>query len=270
MKRILKRALKKILNPSSLMKSKRITEYKSFEEAMKHADGYETEILAKVVVAKGKKFAKQFSKTKQIDLFSLRTFIGLASTLKSKKLTVLDFGGAAGTHYFIARSVLSKDIILDWRVVETSQMVQEAQKQGLENIELKFFSSIIDAVGSSKINLVFASSSIHYTPKPYEFLRLLANIDADILMITRTPIDDVPAVLLQHSALSDNGFGKIPSEIAISDKTISYPVSIMDRKIVEEILEKFGDIRLKVMEDKINYEISKKTYDMWGYVVSRK
>ena len=44
-------------------------------------------------------------------------------------MVVLDFGGAAGTHYFIAKSILSDDIALDWRVVETTQMVKQAQIQ---------------------------------------------------------------------------------------------------------------------------------------------
>ena len=77
-------------------------------------------------------------------------------------------------------------------------------------------------------NLVFASSSIHYTPKPYEFLTSLATIDAEMLMITRTPISDIPVVLLQNSALSANGIGEMPSEIEVPDKLISYPVSIME------------------------------------------
>ena len=270
MNNILKKVLRITSKLTILMKGQPNPEYSSFEEAIKHADGYEDNILTKVVVAKGKKFAENLPKTKQLDLSSLRTFIGLASTLNSKKLTVLDFGGAAGTHYFIARSILSKDIELDWRVVETNQMTQEAKKQGLENSELKFFDSISNAVAYSKINLVFASSSIHYTPKPYEFLTSLATIDAEMLMITRTPISDIPVVLLQNSALSANGIGEMPSEIEVPDKLISYPVSIMDRKEVELILKKFGDIRLKIKEDKISFGTDKNTYDMWGYVVSKK
>ena len=91
-----------------------------------------------------------------------------------------------------------------------------------------------------------------------------------MLMITRTPISDIPVVLLQNSALSANGIGEMPREIEVPDKMISYPVSIMDRKEVELILKKFGDIRLKIKEDKISYGTNKNTYDMWGYVVSKK
>ena len=270
MKRLLKKLLKTTLSSLSLTRSKHNNEYASFEEAMKHADGYEDNILTKVIVAKGKKFAENLSNTKSIDLLSLRTFIGLASTLNSKKLVVLDFGGAAGTHYFIAKSILSNDIALDWRVVETTQMVKQARIQDLENNELKYFETIDNAVADSEIDLIFASSSIHYTPKPYKVLTSLASINAKILMITRTPFTDVSVVLLQHSALSANGVGEIPSEIGVSDKEISYPVTIMGKHEVEAILKKFGDIRLKISEGKITYSSDKRSFDMWGYVVSKR
>ena len=77
--------------------------YDSYDEAMKDADGYEDKDLIRVVVAKGKKFAEKISGTKELDLTSLRTFIGLASLLGKKKLTVIDFGGAAGAHFFVAK-----------------------------------------------------------------------------------------------------------------------------------------------------------------------
>lgn len=128
MNNILKKVIRITTKLTIFMKGQPNSEYSSFEEAIKQADGYEDNILTKVVVTKGKKFAENLAKNKQLDLSSLRTFIGLASTLNSNKLTVLDFGGAAGTHYFIARSILSKDIKLDWRVVETNQMTQEAKK----------------------------------------------------------------------------------------------------------------------------------------------
>ena len=84
MKRLLKKLLKTTLSSLSLTRSVHNNEYASFDEAMKHADGYEDNILTKVIVAKGKKFAENLSNTKSIDLLSLRTFIGLASTLNSK------------------------------------------------------------------------------------------------------------------------------------------------------------------------------------------
>jgi putative methyltransferase (TIGR04325 family) len=235
---------------------------------MKVANGYEDEVLTKVVVAKGRQFAEKIASTKELDLTSLRTFIGLAASLNKKKLSVIDFGGAAGTHYFIAKTVLS-DIELDWRVVETPAMVTEAKRQGLESDELRFFDELDAASDKGSVDLVFASGSVHYTPKPYEFLAALASIDASVLMVTRTPVTDSPCVILQNSTLSANGVGEIPKEIGVTDKTLSYPVTMMDKSKVESILSDFGKVSLKIVEDRSAYISDKGSYDMWGYIVRR-
>lgn len=250
--------------------------FASYEDAMKKADGYEDDVLTKVVVAKGKKFSEQFSKTKELDLktngldlMSLRTFVGLASSLDKNRLTVIDFGGAAGTHYVIAKSILSENIELDWRVIETSAMVAEAKKQDLENNELRFFDSIDLATAETEVDLVFACGSVHCTPQPYDFLTTLASIDAKVLMITRTPVTDVPCVILQRSTLSANGVGDIPEELKVKDKVLSYPATMMDRKRVEEILAIFGKVHLRLAENKAAYISDKGSYDMFGYVVKK-
>lgn len=242
--------------------------YPSYEEAIKDADGYEDEVLTKVVVAKGKQFSERIASKKELDLMSLQTFVGLAASLSKTKLTVIDFGGAAGTHYYIAKTVL-KDIELDWRVVETSAMVTEAKRQGLETDELRFFDDLDAASKNDSIDLVFASGSVHYTPKPYEFLAALASIEASVLMVTRTPVTDSPCVIMQCSTLSANGLGKIPKEIGIKDKIISYPATMMDKSKVETILSCFGEVSLKIAENKSAYMSDKGSYDMWGYIVRR-
>jgi putative methyltransferase (TIGR04325 family) len=261
----LKFVKKKLRTPASYSSAS----YSLYEDAMKYADGYEDEVLTRVVVAKGKRFADEITTTKTLDLMSLRTFVGLASSIGKKKLTVIDFGGAAGTHYFIAKSLLTEVVELDWRVVETSAMVAEAKRQGLETDELHFFDNLDTATEKGDIDLVFASGSIHYTPKPYDFLTALASINANVLMITRTPITDSPCVILQRSMLSANGVGGIPKELGIDDKTISFPATMMDRRKVETILLSFGEIALKIVEDKAAYMSDKGSYDMWGYIVRR-
>ena len=243
--------------------------YSSYEDAMKYADGYEDEVLTRVVVAKGKRFADEITTTKTLDLMSLRTFVGLASSMDKKKLTVIDFGGAAGTHYYIVKSLFNEVVELDWRVVETPAMVAEAKRQGLETDELHFFDNLDTATEKGDIDLVFASGSVHCTPKPYDSLTALASVDANVLMITRTPVTDSPCVILQRSTLSANGVGEIPKELGIDDKSLSYPVTMMDRRKVETILLSFGEIALKIVEDKAAYMSDKGSYDHWGYIVRR-
>lgn len=251
-------------------KFRRSDTYESYQAAMADADGYEDDILTKVVVAKGKKFSESLANGKEVDLMSLRTFLGVASAIKSNALSVIDFGGAAGTHYYLARSVISKDVSVDWRVVETPQMVKEAREQGLETNELSFYDSIESASNGEKFDLIFASGAVQCTPDPYGFLRKLTNINADKFVLTRTPVTEKHVVLLQESTLSSNGVGDIPKHLNINDKVVSCPSSMLEKSKLEDILHSFGDVTLKICEDKSAYISSEGAYDMWGYVVSRR
>ena len=267
-KQIVKRFIPPIVLELLRKKLRLSVTYSSYEEAMIDADGYEDLVLTKVVVAKGKQSAKNIEANKELDLMSLRTFVGLASSLRKRKLTVIDFGGAAGTHYYIAKSTL-KDVELDWRVVETQAMVAEAKNQGLENNELQFFDDLDSATVEGSIDLVFASGSVHYTPEPYACLASLAAVNARVLMLTRTPVTESPCVILQRSTLSSNGVGEIPKELGIKDKPLSYPATMMDKSRVEEILSSFGNIYVRIAEDKAAYISDKCSFDMWGYVVRK-
>ncbi|WP_428687915.1 methyltransferase, TIGR04325 family [Roseibium sp.] len=240
--------------------------YRSYDSALRASDGYEDDTLITVVVEKAKKL-QNTATIPRLDLTSLRTSIALAASLNSSSLTVLDFGGGAGTHYFVAKTILSDAINLDWRVVETRKMVREAIAQGLETEELRFYASIEEACSNSSVNLVFASGSLQYTDQPYDHLSQLCAIQADCLMITRTPISDDEAIFLQYSRLRDNGWGEIPRELNIEDRIISYPVTILDREKTEALLQTFGEITVNIQEDKSAYRNRSSSYDMHGYLV---
>ena len=271
---LMKKLVKELLPPIVLkLAKKKLTatnEYGSYAEALKHADGYEDKVLTKVIVAKGLLFAKNIQVSKELDFYCMRTFAGLAASLDEKKtLTVIDFGGAAGAHYFMAKLLLKDTVKLDWRVIETPSMVNEARRQGLENDELHFFSELNAATKKGQIDLVFASGSVQYTSDPYTFLKELCAINAKSFMLTRTPITEKPCIILQYSKLSENGIGAIPKALHIKDRSISYPVTMLDRAKVEAILANFGELVLKVSEEKSAYSSKLDTYDNWCYIIKK-
>jgi len=241
--------------------------YSSYEAALEDADGFDDLLLTKVIVTKGKKFAKNLETDKTIDLMMLRTSIGITSVLKSNSLKVLDFGGAAGAHYFITRSLLDDDIKIDWRIVETTAMVNEAAQQGLQNEELAFYYSIDAAAQGDEFDLVFASSSVHYTPRPYDVLNRLLSVKFKKFMLTRTAIANDEKVLLQKSTLSGNGIGPIPEELGIKDQVISYPVTILNKKEVERIIKSYGEIQLQIKEEKKVLHTATESFGYYGYIV---
>ena len=73
---------------------------------------------------------------------SLRSFFALSLLPDSPQINVLDFGGGAGNHYYLARKLIDDNVKINWHVVETDSFVEEINKQGLQSSELKFFTSI--------------------------------------------------------------------------------------------------------------------------------
>ena len=243
--------------------------YSSYEAALEDADGFDDLLLTNVIVTKGKKFAENLKTDKTIDLMMLRTAIGITSVLKSNSLKVLDFGGAAGAHYFITRSLLDDDIKIDWRIVETTAMVNEAAQQGLQNEELAFYDSIDAAAQGDEFDLVFASSSVHYTPNPYGVLKILLSVKFKKFMLTRTALANDEKVLLQKSTLSGNGIGPIPEELGIKDRSISYPVTILCKRKVERIIKSYGEIQLQIKEEKKVLRTDTESFGYYGYIVTK-
>ena len=151
--------------------------YKSYDDALEAAGSYEEKDLIKVIVAKTKKYLAQENINGLINFDSIsnarttRTLFAIAAGINKKTITILDFGGSAGIHYFTARQIISNDISVKWCVVETESMVKEAKNEGLENEELLFFSSIDEATNKiSNFDIIYSNYALCYTPNPLMYL----------------------------------------------------------------------------------------------------
>jgi len=122
-------------------------------------------------------------------------------------LRLLDFGRAAGYHYFNARLVADSHTRLDWRVVETTSMATAVGR--LANEELSFFSSIQDALATQEgpPDLVFASGVLMCVPNPLDTLSWLLSLQPNRVFVTRTGLspDATTRFMVQKSSLSTNG-----------------------------------------------------------------
>jgi putative methyltransferase (TIGR04325 family) len=113
------------------------------------------------------------------------------------ELRVLDFGGAAGTHYF--------DVVrwrertgwppgrLRWQVCETAAMVRAASPV-LGGEELTFHASLDELEGGA-YDLVHVSGSIQYVPDSEATWDRLAALPHSWLVLARTPFIPAPADL---------------------------------------------------------------------------
>jgi putative methyltransferase (TIGR04325 family) len=229
--------------------------------------GYSNPDLVKVVVEKNIIFRDRLliSSPPTLDLNSARTLLGISLAISDGKLTVLDFGGGGGYHYFIARAALPKDVLLDWRVVETPAMVTLAHDR-LSNNELHFFDSIQHATQDNKdFDLLFSSGSLQYCPDPKWTLTEMLGVGAKHLFITRTPFSEEEAyIAIQQSRLKDNGPGPFPP--GFDDCEISYPITFILKRETEEILKSKYTIRFSINEEGGYFSVDNKVVDsQFGY-----
>ncbi|HEX2847745.1 MAG TPA: methyltransferase, TIGR04325 family [Chitinophagaceae bacterium] len=210
-----------------IRRNRKVVKYKTYQEALSHctADAYQNAELCNIIADKTrihieglKKRPFQLNATTVYLSFALNYFVNHRG---KKNITVLDFGGACGAHYFEVKNTLPDTIRLKWMVVETEQMVASAIDRGLSGGELSFISSI-DAV-NDPVDFVHSSSTLQYVPAPFEFLQKLLSLKAKMMLFNRMMFNagDKDIITIQRSFLSANGPGKLPP--GYTDKSIMYP-----------------------------------------------
>lgn len=281
---IIKKLLKELLPPIFFRMSDRSTQKKlqptfnSYSDALAAAGSYEEDELIKVIVAKTKKYVEKNYSNELINLDSLkdarttRTLIVIAAGVTQKTLTILDFGGSAGIHYFTARQIISDDISLKWCVVETESMVKEAKSEGLENEELLFFSSIEEATNEvTYFDIIYSNYALCYTPNPLFYLEQLLKTNFGKFFLTNTAMnsEDKEIVGLQTSSLSTNGVGRnIPDHLGIPDKEIIYPFTIPSKQQVDSKIKQYGNIVYSIKEVEASYPTLEGSFDNYGYLIT--
>lgn len=88
--------------------------FDSFDAASKTCltEGYEYQKLVDVVVRKNKILQDSSSPTTEFDFGAMRIIMAVGLALnEDRKISVLDFGGGGGYHWFIAKNALGKDIL---------------------------------------------------------------------------------------------------------------------------------------------------------------
>jgi putative methyltransferase (TIGR04325 family) len=157
----------------------------------------------------------------------------VASEIADRPLTVLDFGGGCGFHYFRVASAIRTP--LRWAIVETPAMAERAAKLARGRFEV--FTDIAAAAEAlGHVDLVHASSSIQYVPEPLATLKTLAALRARYFALARFPVwGGAQLVFVQTSTLAANGVGPMPPNIA--DRKIKYPVTFTN---YDEVLRTLG------------------------------
>jgi len=168
---------------------------------------YNSSEIALIVTQKNLLYKENIKNNVFLELESYRLLaaVGFAITENNgRPITVVDFGGGGGNHYFVAKKIFN-DAILKWIIVETDEMVQ-ANKLNTDNI-LEFVSEISSISKNTKVDLVFTSSALQYTDNPHKIVNDLSLLDPQIIFITKTAFstDNESKIKTEYSKLSGNG-----------------------------------------------------------------
>ena len=268
LKKIKKKLIEKLIGKPKLFDT-----FENYKSAIISSNSYDDQKLIKVIVEKTKNFKQNQNKFQEFNLGDFRNIFALLNFKNNSNLTVLDFGGGAGAHYFFAKKFLDKDIKINWDVIETSSLVLKVKNEGFENDELKFFNSLINQeVIEKKYDLVYANSSLPYTNDPLDFLKKLLKINFKYLYITRTPLNENSnnqIIGLQISKLSSNGPGPMPQNLKFEDAEISYPFTVLGKEVVEHEIQKYGNILFSFREETDAYKTVVGNFSNFGYFIKK-
>lgn len=201
--------------------------------------GYENADIVSVVVEKTKRYRDNLSEKTtpvQLNATSAYSLCSLLAAFGQDEINVLDFGGAAGAHYFLARAVLPSSCRMSWIVVETPAMAEKAEHI-LSNDELRFSSDLIESASSMKrIDLLHTSGTLQCVDTPYDYLRKLISTSANHILFNRLGLTkgNHEVITIHESWLSWNGPGPMPNGIA--DRKVRYPFLFPRESVFMETL----------------------------------
>jgi putative methyltransferase (TIGR04325 family) len=237
-----------------------IINYKLFPQ--KKNKGYNNLALNKSIVKKTIIYSNL--KLKNDHNINWHRTIKFLKFLKKKKFKkIIDFGGGAGYHFFVAKMVFP-NLNLKWSIVENQIMVKLCNKK-IKNKNLFFFDSFNQIKNA---DIFFSSCSINYTTNPIETIKTIIKLKTKYLYFTRTPLAENKSFKFkQISLLSENGPCQIKNE---KEKIIEYENKIISRQSFEEIFKNKFFIIAKYVDEKKAFCHKKEFFDTYTYILRKK
>jgi len=170
-------------------------QYVSWEEASRHAQGYDADAIAKRVlqatlaVREGRAaFERDGVLFAEPDYpYPLLAALMRGAALATGRLDVLDFGGALGSTYFQCRPWLYGLPSLHWRVVEQPHFVTLGRDRVADGT-VEFVERIEDCAAGGAPNVAVISGVLQYVPNPADIIDRIAALKPSLMIIDRTPV----------------------------------------------------------------------------------
>lgn len=220
-------------------------------------DNYDNRLLAEVV---SRKTLIYINETDQ-KVLPNSNYLSLLSAVYSigEVKNVVDFGGAAGIHYYLFKSFVPN--LKSWLVIETTAMVE----QQAQNSDKKLKYCTLKSLTTENFNcdLLYLSGSLQYVEDPLHTLNYLLSTNPKAVLISRTPFNDLETNVkfTQTSKLSSNGPGPLPS--GYKDCAVKYEVNVPSYNQVIRLLEKDYTIQWTCFE---NEEITSPDNSRYKYL----
>lgn len=151
----------------------------------------------------------------------------LQPTLRAVQMAgdcVLDFGGAAGLHYMVAREAYPSRHF-KWAIVEHPLMVERAKK--FETDALKFFVSPEAAYAwLGNVDLLHSNGVLQYLDQPEIMLKRLIALRPQYILWMRMLLGEGQHIKKQIAPLSAHGTGVPPS--GFRDRNVTHKIIIVD------------------------------------------
>jgi putative methyltransferase (TIGR04325 family) len=180
--------------------------YKNWNDAVKECSGYDSDMILEKVkesslkVRNGEAVFERDSYIFDKIQYSWPLLAGImkAAADSDGRLSVLDFGGALGSHYFQNREFFKDLKEFKWSVVEQKNFV-DCGKELFEDDKLKFYYDIDSCTENENPNVIVLSSVIQYMEKPYDLIRDIVNRGIEYIVIDRTAfnVEDVDLLTVQ-------------------------------------------------------------------------
>ena len=123
--------------------------------------------------------------------FPLLAHLLRAAAARGGRLSVLDFGGALGSTYFLCRQFLREVPQLEWSIVDLPANVDCGRREFADGV-LRFYPSIVDCLRERDPQVLLLSSVLQYLPEPWALLREAAARPYDWIILDRTAFIDAP------------------------------------------------------------------------------
>ena len=207
----------------------------TYDEALAagRGDGYGATAVAEMVCLKTTRLltdpvSNGIAEFDVYDMCAIWCLEAAATASSRRPIRVLDFGGAAGAHFFKISGLFRERLLLDWVVLETPPMVQCARKT-ISAPGLTFSDTRLDDLRAGSAVLL-ANNSLQYARDPLLTLGLLLQARPAFVCLGRvaTGPGSTTSFSVQKSRLIDNGPGRAPEKSA--REFVEYPITLVPEK----------------------------------------